>query len=75
MSAWQILLVSVLCSLVPLGSFTGFVIAGMRIKELKASKAALLIALFPLVLLGVTAFGILMIVPKIIISVTDLFRG
>ena len=71
----RILMLSALCSLAPLGSFTGFVAAGTKIKELKTSHAALIVALYPLFLLAVTVYGVVMIIPEIIISVRNLVRG
>ena len=69
------LIISFLLPLIPLGSFTGFVVFGQKIKEIKTSHAALLVFFFPLVLAFVTAFGIIFIIPKIIISIIDLVRG
>ena len=71
----RVLLMSALCSLVPLGSFTGFVAAGTKIKELKTSHAALIVVLYPLFLVAVTVYGVIMIIPEIIISIRNLVRG
>jgi len=64
-----------LLPLIPLGSYTGFVISGLKIKEFKTGHAVLLIVFYPFVLAFVTVFGIIMIIPKIISSTIDVIRG
>ncbi len=69
------LAVSALCPLVPLGSYTGFVRAGLKIKEIKTKHAVLLVAFYPLVLVFVTVYGIVMIIPSLVSSIINLTRG
>lgn len=71
----DILSAAVIASLVPLGSYTGFVALGTRVNEIKTKHAVLLIVFFPVVLVFVTVFGIIMIIPYTVKSVIDLFRG
>ncbi len=71
----QALAVSALLPLLPLGSYTGFVRAGLKLKEIKTKHAVLLVAFYPLVLVFVTAYGIVMIIPSLVSSIINLTRG
>ena len=64
-----------LCALIPAGSYAGFVTAGTRIGDITAKKAALIILFFPLLLAGVTVFGIIILLPSMVKSITVLIRG
>ena len=71
----QSIALSALLSLIPAGSFTGFVNYGMKIKDIDSKKGALLIVFFPLILAFVTVSGIIMIIPTLIKSLTTLIRS
>ena len=66
---------TLLLPLIPLGSYTGFVAFGLKLKEIKTSYAILFIVFYPLVLAFITVSGIILIIPKIISSFINLFRG
>lgn len=55
-----------LCALLPTGSFAGFVLLGSRVKEFNKRKAVLFVIFFPLLLVFVTLYGIVMLVPSVI---------
>ena len=61
--------------LIPLGSYTGFVVFGLKLKEIKTKHAAVLVIFFPLVLAFITVFGIILIIPQIISSLIHIIRG
>ena len=62
-------------SLLPAGSFTGFVWWGVRLKETELKRGVLFIVLFPLVLIFVTVFGIVMFLPCVFRAVVTIIRG
>ncbi len=66
--------IAALCALVPSGSFAGFVLLGSRIKEIGTKRAVLLIVFFPLILVLVTLYGIVMLIPSAVKTVRNLVR-
>ncbi len=66
---------TLLLPLIPLGSYTGFVAFGLKLKEIKTSYAVLFIVFYPLVLAFITVSGIILIIPKIISSFINILRG
>ena len=71
----KIILYSFLLSLIPVGSYTGFVFVGLRIIEKgKFGKFALvmLLVFFPITVAIITVSGIILIIPSIIKAVKGL---
>ena len=66
LSGGQVLALALLLPLLPCASYAGFVTAFLRVKELKTKQMVLLVVLFPLVLVGVTVLGAVMMIPNII---------
>ncbi|MCR5208404.1 MAG: hypothetical protein K6C14_08020 [Eubacterium sp.] len=73
--AGELILISLLCPLLPLGSFTGFVAFGTRVKGIKTKTAWLLIVFYPVLLVFITVSGIVLIIPCTVKSVISLIRG
>ena len=75
-SAQQVLL-SLALALLPAGSFTGFVLCGLKLLQREAPGKGVIIAVcvfFPLTLAFVTAFGIIMIIPAGVRALITLAR-
>ena len=72
LSGGQLAALALLLPLLPCASFSGFVTAFLRVGELKKNQLFLIVALFPLVLVGVTVLGAVMLIPNFIKYVTAL---
>ena len=70
----RFLLLSSGLSLIPSGSFAGFLTFFLLKKELTGKEIFLIVFFFPLFLAFITIFGIIMIIPSIIKSIKAL-RG
>lgn len=78
LSSQAIVLYSFLLSLLPAGSFSGFVYFGLRLIEKGEPNKGVKIAVcifFPITLAFITASGIILIIPSIIKSFITLIRG
>ena len=78
LTAGRIALISVSSAVLALGSFTGFVLAGLWFSERDKPDRAVIIAVcvfFPITLALLTVFGIIMIIPANIKAITVLLRG
>lgn len=65
----KILLLSFCLALIPTGSFSGFVVAFNRIDELNVRKMSLIVVFCIPIVLGMVVFGLIMIIPSIIMTV------
>ena len=74
LSGGQLAALAFLLPLLPCASFSGFVSAFLRVKELRRNQMVLLVVLFPLVLVGVTLFGLIMLIPNFIKNTVKLFE-
>ncbi len=78
LSFQQMLLISLLCACLPAGSYCGFVLWGMKVQKKNAPSKGLIVCVcifFPILLALLTIFGIIMIIPSIIKSLSVLIRG
>ncbi|MBR3148565.1 MAG: hypothetical protein IKF64_00175 [Eubacterium sp.] len=75
LSGGQIAALAFLLPLLPCASYAGFVSAFLRVKELKRKQMILIVVLFPLVLVGVTVFGLVMLIPNFFRYIIVLFKG
>lgn len=76
-SVWsteRMLMFSLCYSLVPCGSYAGFCNAFMKVETLSKNAQIILAVLFPIVLVLITVYGIIMIIPSIIKSVVTLIK-
>lgn len=78
LSVGQQVLLGLGMACLPAGSFTGFVIVGLRLiqkNELTKGVMAAVCIFFPITLALLTLFGIIMIIPKSVQSVIKLIKG
>lgn len=69
-----ILMISLLCPLIPCGSYAGFCTSMMHIKEFGRVQITAICVLFPITLAIITVFGMIMIIPSIIKEITVLLK-
>ena len=74
LSGGQVAAIAFLAPLLPVSSYAGFVTAFLRVKELSKKQMVLLVVLFPLVLAGVTVFGVVMLIPSVIKYISALLK-
>ena len=74
LSALQLALVSAGCAAVPAGSYAGFCSYFLKKEELTKKESLFIAFLFPLFLLFITVYGIIMIIPSLIKSI-EILRG
>ena len=70
----QVIGVSLLFPLLPCASFAGFCTAFRRIEEFKAWQKAALCIFFPVTLVLITLFGLIMLIPSLIKQFKALFK-
>ena len=75
LEAGELIIISLLCPLLPLGSYTGFVVCGTRVKEIKTKTAWVIVVFYPVLLILITVLGIVMIIPYTFKSIVDIIRG
>ena len=74
LSGGQIAALAFLLPLLPCASYAGFCTAFLRVQELSRNQMILTVVLFPLILVGVTVLGLVMIVPSIIKHIIVLLK-
>ncbi len=78
LSTGQLVLLGLGMACLPAGTYTGFVIAGLKLIEKNKLTKGVMLAVcifFPITLALLTLFGIIMIIPKSIQSVIKLIKG
>ena len=78
LSVGEMLGISLAAALLPVGSFTGFTEAGLRLIQkgrLTKGVIAAVCVFFPVTLVLLTVFGILMTIPRTVKSIAILRRG
>lgn len=78
LSTGQLVLLGLGMACVPAGTYTGFVVVGLRMIEKNEVSKGVMVAVcifFPITLALLTVFGIIMIIPKSVQSVIKLIRG
>jgi hypothetical protein len=74
LSVGQGALVSIACALIPSGSFTGFTVAFVRVKEL-TKFWKIMICVFPIVVVvAINIFGVVAIIPTVIYSIVRILK-
>ncbi|MBQ8980199.1 MAG: hypothetical protein IJ077_01160 [Eubacterium sp.] len=58
-----------LLPLIPCVSYAGFVMAFMKVGELTKKQMILIVVLYPLVLVALTLYGVVMLVPSVISAI------
>lgn len=74
----QLVLAAVLSGMLALGSYTGFVLAGLKVGKAEALGKKTIIAVcvfFPITLALLTVFGIIMIIPAFIKATVTLLKN
>lgn len=71
-TAPQTVLCGLLFPLIPCVSYAGFVTAFMKVGELTKKQMILIVVLYPLVLVALTLYGVVMLVPSIISAIKAL---
>jgi len=78
LSAGQLVLLGLGMACLPAGTYTGFVIAGLKLIENNQLTKGVIVAVcifFPITLALLTLFGIIMIIPKTVQSLIRLIKG
>ena len=70
----QTLAIAMLCPLIPCASYAGFCVSFSKLRQLNRAWIVALCIFFPITLIFITAFGMVMIIPSIIKQIMVLLK-